>query len=104
MEITITRSTRKGKKYKAVISDLSTKKTLHFGAYGYEDYTQHNDLQRKKNYISRHKQRENWTKSGIYTPGFWSRYLLWEKKTLTESAAYIEKRFNVKINLDVLIK
>ncbi len=30
-----------------------------FGASGYQDYTQHNDLKRKDAYISRHRSRED---------------------------------------------
>ena len=50
--VTITRSDRDGKKWKAVFSDGGT---IHFGAEGYQDYTQHKDPNRKKNYLSRHR-------------------------------------------------
>ena len=77
---------------------ISPDKTVHFGARGYEDYTMHKDDDRLSNYISRHHARENWTKSGIDTAGFWSRWLLWNKPSLRDSIKDIEKRFNVKIN------
>jgi len=72
-------------------------KTLHFGANGYSDYTQHKDPKRKKLYEIRHKSHENWTKSGIFSAGFWSRWILWSKETLQESITYIYKKFNIKI-------
>ena len=55
---------------------------------------------RKKRYIDRHKSREDWTKSGAKTAGFYSKHVLWNKPTLKESIDDINKRFkslNVKM-------
>jgi hypothetical protein len=71
-------------KHKYYIITASGKRVL-FGALGYEDYTTHKDPLRKARYIARHKNRENWTKLGIDTAGFWSRWLLWNKPTLQAS-------------------
>lgn len=85
------------KKYTAVIMiDDVKKKTVHFGAKGYQDYTMHKDYDRMRRYVSRHK-KEDWTKKGIYKAGFWSRWILWNKPTLTASIAATEKKFNIKI-------
>ena len=73
-------------------------KTVHFGAKGYSDYTKHKDINRKQRYINRHKKRENWTKSGINTAGFWSRWLLWGEPTLQKSIKKIEDKFKVVIS------
>jgi hypothetical protein len=70
--------------------------TIQFGAKGYTDYTLSQDNEKKKNYISRHKDREDWTKNGIYTAGFWSRWLLWNKPTIASSLKDIKKRFDLK--------
>lgn len=70
-----------------------TNKKVFFGAAGYSDYTIHKDEKRKQRYIERHKNNENWTKSGIDTAGFWSRYLLWEKPTIKESYNDIKRRY-----------
>ena len=72
-------------------------KTVHFGAKGMSDYTIHKDLERKQRYIDRHRANEDWTKSGITTAGFWSRWLLWGEPTLRESIQKIEDKFGVKI-------
>ena len=64
-----------------------------FGAAGYSDYTKHKDKERKQRYIDRHKNNENWGKSGINTAGFWSRWLLWHLHTIKESYNDIKKRF-----------
>ena len=86
------------KKYTVVIFKNDNKvKTVHFGASGYSDYTKHHDKDRMKLYDSRHKSRENWTKSGITTAGFWSKWILWSKPTLTEAIKYTSKKFNIKI-------
>ena len=66
---------------------------VYFGAIGYEDYTTHKDPLRKARYIARHKNKENWTKSGINTAGFWSFWLLWNKPTLQSSYNDIKTRF-----------
>jgi len=98
MSYVLSPSTRSEKKW---MVKLPTGKTIHFGAEGYQDYTMHRDPERKRRYIERHSRpgRENWTKSGLDTPGFWSRWLLWNLPTLSGSKKDIEKRFKVKIVL-----
>ena len=73
------------------------KKTIHFGQKGESDCTINKNKKKKKRYIDRHRKRENWTKSGIKTAGFWSKHLLWNKDTLTASIKDTEKNFNVDI-------
>ena len=75
----------------------SRRKTIHFGAAGMSDYTKHTDKARKERYISRHRKRENWTKSGVNTAGFWSRWLLWGEPSLSSSKSKITSKFGVKI-------
>jgi hypothetical protein len=73
--------------------------TVHFGATGYQDYTQHKDEARMRNYLVRHRAREDWTARGLRTAGFWSRWLLWNKPSLRASAADISRRFGVRVIL-----
>jgi hypothetical protein len=54
-----------------------------FGRRGYSDYTIHKDHARMLRYLVRHRARENWTSAGRYTPGFWSRWFLWSRPSLT---------------------
>lgn len=93
--IYLLKSQNPNKKFKVLVG----LKTIHFGSKGMSDYTINKDPQRKHLYIKRHKTRENWSRSGIKTAGFWSRWLLWNKPTIDESIKDIEKRFNVKIKL-----
>jgi hypothetical protein len=72
-------------------------KKIYFGSPSYENYTIHQDDKRKKSYIKRHEAREDWSKAGITTPGFWSRWLLWNKKTIDESIGSIWGRFGVYV-------
>ena len=90
MDVVISKSENKNKKYKAVIDG---KKTIHFGQKGASDMTQHKDEDRKQNYIARHKKREDWTKSGVDTAGFYAKHVLWNKDTLTKSVDNLNKRF-----------
>ena len=64
------------------VSTPNNQKIVQFGANGYSDYTIHKDYDRMLRYIARHKTREDWTISGIYTPGFWSKHLLWNKPSI----------------------
>ena len=86
------------KKYKVtVIKPDGTKKTIQFGAKGYSDFTKHKDSDRKKRYENRHRSRENWTKSGITTSGFWAKWILWNKPSLENSISSTSKKFNITI-------
>lgn len=70
-------------------------RTIHFGQRGYSDYTVHKDPIRRAAYIARHAKRENW--SDPYTPGFWSRWLLWEKPSMKAAISNIERKFKINI-------
>ena len=97
MEILISRSKKKDKKFDAVIDG---KKTVSFGAKGYSDMTQHKDEERKKRYINRHKKNENW--NDPTTPGFYAKHVLWNKPTLQASVADLKKQFpKLKVKLKV---
>ena len=94
IEIVIKPSHLQNKKYDAVIDD---KKTIPFGQRGASDYTIHKDDERKERYINRHTKNERW--DDIYTAGFWSRWITWEKPTLNEAVKNINQKFkniNVK--------
>lgn len=69
-------------------------KTVKFGAAGYGDYTLGTTDEQKFNYIARHKAREDWTKAGYCSAGFWSRWVLWNKRTINESIKDINQRFD----------
>lgn len=102
MLVYLQKSDKKDKKYMVTIfnpnKNSSIKpKIVHFGADGYSDYTKHKDWDRMKRYESRHKKKENWNKSGIYTAGFWSKWILWNKPTIKDSIETIEKKFNITI-------
>lgn len=98
----VTNSKNSKKKYDVAIYKNNRRiKSLSFGASGYEDYTIHKDKKRKENYIARHSvNEENW--DNIVSPGFWARWLLWNKPTLQKSAQDIEERFkDIKVYLRI---
>jgi hypothetical protein len=84
-------------KFTAVFPDGSK---VHFGRQGYSDYTKHKDKERMERYLTRHRRRENWTRSGAKTPGFWSRWLLWSSPSLIAARAKTEKVLGKKIALN----
>ena len=89
MQITIQKSNRADKKYMAKVGD----KTVRFGATGYQDFTTSKDEKRKASYLARHKSTEDWTLAGVATAGFWARYVLWNKPSITASIRDINQRF-----------
>ena len=94
--VVIKPSTREGKKKMAIFFDKENNrvKTTHFGAASYSDYTKHKDKDRKENYISRHRSRENW--NDYTSAGSLSRYILWNKPSYTQSVYDYKKRFRLK--------
>jgi hypothetical protein len=97
------KSPRDGKKWR-IITPRGIK--IDFGAKGYQDYTLHHNARRKQLYVIRHaggsgnsahSRRESWSKSGINTAGFWSRWLLWQEPSLSGAIKFIERKFHIKI-------
>jgi hypothetical protein len=89
-------ATQKGKKYQAIFYNKDKKKleTLAFGASGASDFTKHKDPKRKDRYIERHKDREDWSVPN--NRGSLSRWILWNKPTISGSFSDYLKRFNLK--------
>jgi len=103
MSYILQESTRAGKKWMVT---TPSGKQVHFGAAGMSDFNKHKNEARKQNYIKRHagnmpkgitSRREDWTKTGLDTAGFWSRWLTWNLPKLDKSIKDIEQRFNIKI-------
>ena len=84
MIIYISESGRPNKKWKA---EAEGKRTVHFGQAGASDFTTHNDEALRQAYIARHSKPENWGRTGVMTPGWLSRHLHWEKRSLPAAIA-----------------
>jgi hypothetical protein len=95
------KSDKPGKKYYII---TESNRIFFFGAAVYEHFSSGlKNEQRKQRYIDRHKTNENWSKSGIDTAGFWSRWLLWNIPTIKDS--YIDiKEFNIQYSINMYIK
>jgi hypothetical protein len=92
------KSEKPAKKYKVYIVSPDEKrgKVIHFGARGMSDFTLHKDPKRMERYSARHKRGgETWTKAGVRTAGFWSKWLLWNKPSIAESKKNISSRFGI---------
>ena len=96
MNLYITKSKRKNKKYDLLDSDK--KYILSFGDSRYQDYTMHKDDDRKNNYLSRHGKEDHSAKH-IKSAAFMSAHLLWGKPTLQASISDVNKRFNINVKL-----
>lgn len=87
---TLKKSNRKNKKYAIDMNDM----IHHFGDSRYEDFTIHNDLERKNRYIARTASQPQ---DNIHSSSFWSLNLLWNKPTLAQSIKDTEKKYNIRI-------
>jgi hypothetical protein len=120
MLIKIIKSPQSTKKFRAVFED---KTYVDFGANGYSDYTLHKNPIRMRLYVKRHggkikkdlmnvinpstvqnkminvtnSFKEDWSKNGIKTAGFWSRWYLWSYPSRDKARRFIEKKFQLKI-------
>lgn len=95
-------------------------KTVHFGGKGYTDYTIHKSKPRMVSYLVRHgatdlnmsdgslrheqidaksmaSHKEHW--DDPYTPGFWSRWLLWSRKSMARAISVIRRKFKIKVSV-----
>ena len=95
MKVTITDSTNPKKRLMAIFTDENGKKvkTQHFGLKGGSTFIDHKDDTKKKNYLARHKVRENW--NDYMSAGSLAKNILWNQPTLTASIANYKKRFNL---------
>ena len=89
------KSSAQNKKYTAVIYN---KKSIHFGAKNYSDFTIHKDIDRKKAYLARHKHDYH---NNVNYAGFYATNLLWNKPTLKESIKNTNDKYNVNIKLKI---
>ena len=89
MIIYISESGRANKKWKA---EAEGYRTVHFGQRDAGDFTIHRDEAARQAYIARHSKPENWGRTGVMTPGWLSRYLLWEKPSLDEAIAAASRK------------
>ena len=101
VQVNITRSKAKGKKYQAIFYDDNGKKikTVQFGAAGMNDYIIYNRTkgskyanERKKLYLQRH----SGEKGGMMTASTLSKMILWNKTSFEASYRDYKSRFNLK--------
>lgn len=74
-------SNRKGKKKMVLVKRGDKVRVVHFGQKGYQDFTQHKDKKRRKNYLTRSAGIRNksgqLTKDDPFSPNYWARRELW---------------------------
>ena len=96
INIVIQKSHNPKKKFDAVVNGT---KIIEFGASGYEDYTTHHDDKRRMSYIKRHY-KEDWSRSNVESAAWMSRYILWEKPSLTKAIENANKMYkDIKFQL-----
>lgn len=119
MKVILKRSPRPEKKWRVIFENG---KKVDFGAKGMSDYTFHKNPARMRSYVDRHgaiipesvkeeedldkihkrmlqvrkSSKERWGRDGIYTAGFWSRWLTWSMPTIKGAKKLIEDRYELK--------
>ena len=120
VKVKLIKSPKSEKKFRVVFEDGAI---VDFGARGYSDYTKHKNPLRMRSYVKRHggklsaqlknekdpkvvqqkmleitkSYKEDWSKKGVKTAGFWSRWLLWSFPTLREAKNFMRKKFRLHI-------
>lgn len=101
MEVILTKSPRKNKKYRVEFNNNK----IDFGQKDYSDYTIHKDKERKRSYLRRSTAITN--KEGELTfdnpnyANFWAINLLWNKPTIEQSIKDIEEKTGFKIKNNI---
>ena len=96
MKVKLIKSLNPQKKFRVIFESGGH---VDFGGKGYSDFTIHKDPSRMKRYLARHgRMRETWSKNGIKTAGFWSRWLLWSKPSMKEAKNLMSKRFGIRFS------
>lgn len=115
---------KSNKKYFVRFSDGPHKdRIVYFGGKGYSDYTIHGNPMRMRLYVLRHggvipkstlgeknpekiqekmlrvaiSVKEDWSRDGMLTAGFWSRWLLWSYPSMSRAKRHMRSRFGIKI-------
>ena len=94
--VSLGRSTQPDKKMMAVFEVDGRERTTHFGQAGAKDYTKHDKAvreARKKAYDARHRPTEDW--SDPLSAGALSKFVLWNKTSLSAAIADYKRRFNL---------
>ena len=92
--IEVVKSSVDGKKWTAIFDNDGRKKSVSFGARGYEDYTQHHDKVRRDLYRKRHA--KDLLTHDPTKPGYLSYYLLWGDSTsLSTNISSYKRKFKM---------
>jgi hypothetical protein len=91
--VSVTKSNRDGKKWKAVFDNDGRSKTTHFGASNMNDFTLTGDVKARERYWIRHK--KDLRTNDPTRAGYLSLFLLWNKPTLEASIKDYKKRFDM---------
>ena len=94
MKLTIKKSNKPEKKYDAIFDDDGHKKTVSFGATGYDDYVLTGNKMKRARYIKRHGHHEDFNDK--MSAGALSRWILWGNSTsLNQNISDYKKRFHL---------
>ena len=79
-----------------MVAEFPSGERIHFGDDRYQDFTIHQDPERKKRYLARHKD----DPKSLHTPGGLSRDILWSRNNLQDAAKFASQKHGVRVVLD----
>ena len=91
--ISLERSPRKNKRFVFEYKDGDKIKKIHFGYENGSTYIDNKDITKRKNYLARHRVREDWN---VINPASLSRWLLWDTTSLKENLENYLDKFKIK--------
>lgn len=96
LKLSISNSTNKNKRLKAIFTDGNKTITRHFGFKGGSTYIDHKDKELRKNYRKRHEATEKKFYKDPTRPSTLSRFILWGEDTnLKEAIKSYKNKFNL---------
>lgn len=91
--LSITRSPKEGKKWRATFINDKRQKHTDFGAAGMQDYTQHGDEERARRYRLRHQ--KDLDTNDPTRAGYLSYYILWASPNFDQNIRAYKRKFNL---------
>jgi len=95
MKVALLPSDRADKEWMAVIRYPNKNVTLYFGQKGASSYIHNKSVKKRRQWLELHKGKD-FTIKGIEDPRWWTRWMLWNKLSISAAKKDVEQRFGVK--------
>lgn len=94
MKVSLKPSDRADKEWMVTIKQPNKRVTLYFSQRGASSYVHHRSIKKRREWLAQHKNKD-FTISGVEDPRWWSRWLLWNKFSISAAKKDINERFGI---------